>query len=163
MLMLGCMELKIRLGHVKILRSCDIGWVRFSRGGSVGVQNRAGFANPIQTCMVVCWKHGGKRCSPKFQLLRSLCWSRVPRAMLVFHLDPTGFLFDTLCSAFLRGFYSNDQYPQLMFGRLPSGCLSRSALANAQEVPGLFANDSRVLPAEHSSEAQLRLQTPLWG
>lgn len=42
MLMLGYVELKIRLGHVKILRSRDIGWVRFSRGGSVGVQNRAG-------------------------------------------------------------------------------------------------------------------------
>ena len=40
--MFGYMELKIRLGHVKILRSYDIGWVNFSRGGSVGVQNRAG-------------------------------------------------------------------------------------------------------------------------
>lgn len=103
-----------RLGHTKIMRLRDIRLVNFSgrASGKWGtVAPRSVYSSVLKT-----WR---KEMSRKFQLLKNFLGSRVSCPLLVFYLDAIRFLFNIFVYSFPYDYGSNNQHPQLIFGRLP--------------------------------------------
>lgn len=128
MLIFRYMDLKIklathRLGHIKIVRLCDIGLVSFSGRGS-GKRGTVA-RRSVDGSVLKTWRHEMGR---KFQLLKNFLWSWVSCALVVFCLETIEFMFNIFVCSFLYDFDSDNEHPQRIFGRLPWDSLSQSAL-----------------------------------